>query len=79
MCHNYLPGQNLVNMRFTCTKITGPRHEIMLREVPLSTIYTAFTVQSHSQRDIAVNWISMSDSDAPICALCHLVKAKGGH
>ena len=26
-------GQNLVNMRFNCTKISGPRHEIMLREV----------------------------------------------
>ena len=26
-------GQNLVNMRFICTKISGPRHEIMLCEV----------------------------------------------
>jgi len=40
----------------------------MLREVLLSTIYTAFTVQSHSQRDVTVNGISMSDSGAPVCA-----------
>jgi len=26
-------GQTLVNMRFICTKISGPRHEVMLREV----------------------------------------------
>jgi len=40
-------GQNLVNMRFVCTKNSGPRHEIMLSEVlpELSTICTAFTVQ----------------------------------
>ena len=39
-------GQNLVNMRFICIKISGPRHEIMLREVlpELSTICTAFTL-----------------------------------
>jgi len=39
-------GQNLVNMQLICTKISGPRHEIMVREVlpELSTICTAFTV-----------------------------------
>jgi len=39
-------GQNLVNMRFICTKIYGPRHEIMLCEVlpKLSTVCNAFTV-----------------------------------
>jgi len=39
-------GQNLVNMRFICTKIFGPRQEMMLREVlpELSIICTAFTV-----------------------------------
>jgi len=33
-------------MWFICTKISGPRHEIMLHEVLpyLSTICTAFTV-----------------------------------
>jgi len=33
-------------MQFMCTKISGPRHEIMLCEVlpELSTICTAFTV-----------------------------------
>jgi len=50
VCHNYrnlyLSGQNLVNMQFICTKMSWPKHEIMLREVlpELSTIYTAFTV-----------------------------------
>jgi len=39
-------GQNLFNMRFIRTKISGPRQEIMLREVlqELSTTCTAFTV-----------------------------------
>jgi len=39
-------GQTLVNMRFICTKISRPRHEVMLREVlpELSTICTAFSV-----------------------------------
>jgi len=39
-------GQNLVNMQFICTKISGPRHEIMLREVlpELSTICTDITM-----------------------------------
>ena len=40
-------GQNLVNMRFIRTEISGPRHEIMLREVLselLSAICTTFTV-----------------------------------
>jgi len=26
-------GQNLVNIRLTCTKVSGPRQDIMLREV----------------------------------------------
>ena len=41
-----IQGQNLVNMRFICIKISEPRHEIMLREVlpELFIIYTAFTV-----------------------------------
>jgi len=60
VCRNYrnpnFQGQNLVNMRFICTKISWPRHEIMLREVlpELSTICTAFTVQRLSQRDVTV-------------------------
>jgi len=39
-------GQNLVNMQFICRKVSGPWHEIMLREVlpELSTICIAFTV-----------------------------------
>jgi len=42
-------GQNLVNTQFICTKISWPRHEIMLRErrevLPeLSIICTAFTL-----------------------------------
>ena len=38
--------QNLVNVRFICTKISRPRHEIMLGEVllELSTACTAFTL-----------------------------------
>jgi len=56
-------------------KISGPRHEIMLREVipELSTIDTAFTVQRLSRRDVTVNLTSVllirqSDSGAPVCA-----------
>jgi len=39
-------GLNLVSMQFICTKISWPRHEIMLREVlpELSTICIAFTM-----------------------------------
>jgi len=39
-------GQNLVNMGFICTKISGPRHEILLHEMlpELCTTCTAFTV-----------------------------------
>jgi len=78
-------GQNFVNMRFIFTKISGPRHEIMLREVlpELSTICTAFTVYRLSQRDVTVNLTSVlliwqSDSGGGTC-LRACVQAKGRH
>jgi len=37
-------GQNLVNMRLICTKLSGPRHAIMLHELLPELSCTAFTV-----------------------------------
>ena len=70
-------------MPFNCTKISGPRYEIILREVlrELSTICSAFTAKRLSQREVTVNLttvllIRQSDSGADVCAR---VKTKGGH
>jgi len=74
-------GQNLVNMRFICTKISRPRHETMLREVmPEFLPYVLPLLCSLLQCDITVNLTSVIliwqlDSGTPICARVSRLKA----